>query len=383
MKVLLTGALGNVGFSTWEALLEEGHKVVAFDRDSPRARKLASGLDGRVRLVWGDITDPVSIRTALDGVDAVVHLAGILPPDVDRAPDLARRINVDGTRSLIEQMESSGTANRLVFASSQGVFGDVQDREPPLRVETPVSPTDEYGRQKVACEQAIRQSRLQWSILRLAAVTPIHLSGRLQDPGIMFESSPDARFEFLHPADAGTAFARAVACEEAIGKILHIAGGEKCRMTYYEFCSALMSAIGIGPLPTEAFKRAETPRFFGDWLDTEESQRLLHYQKRGLSEQTADMRKDFGALAPLIRLLRPVATWYVTRSSPYLKESRRVGSWRGIALRVRAMVGRHAVSLDVGGRRHDGDDGAGRRGQQSSVGDGPGDRPAPIKRGWK
>ena len=153
-----------------------------------------------------------------------MHLAAIVPPPVDRAPDLARRVNVDATRSLIAQMEASPTARRLVFASSQGVFGDVQDREPPLRVDTPVSPTDEYGRHKVACEQAIRQSRLQWSILRLAAVTPIHLLA--QDPSIIFEFSPDARFEFIHPADAGTAFARAVACEEAIGKILYIGGGE-------------------------------------------------------------------------------------------------------------------------------------------------------------
>ena len=279
-------------------------------------------------VVWGDITDPASIRAALEGVDAVVHLAGIMPPRVDRAPDLARRINVDGTRILIEQMESSGTANRLVFASSQGVFGDVQDREPPLRADTPVSPTDDYGRHKVACERAIQQSRLQWSILRLAAVMPIRMSGHAQDSGIMFEFSPDARFEFLHPADAGTAFARAVACEEAIGKILNIGGGEKCRMTYCAFCNDMMGAIGIGPIPAEAFVRTEVPRFFGDWLDTEESQRLLQYQKRGLSEQTADMRRDFGVIAPLIRLLRPLATWYFTRSSPYLKESRRVGSSR-------------------------------------------------------
>jgi len=78
MKVLLTGALGNVGLSTLEALLEEGHDVVAFDLESPKTRKLASRLDGRVRVVWGDITDPVSIRAALSGVDAVVHLAAIL-----------------------------------------------------------------------------------------------------------------------------------------------------------------------------------------------------------------------------------------------------------------------------------------------------------------
>jgi nucleoside-diphosphate-sugar epimerase len=321
MNVLVTGALGNVGAYTVDALLEEGHAVVAFDVESPRARRLASRLDARVHVAWGDITDPASIRAALEGVDAVVHLAGVIPPRVDRAPDLARRVNVDGTRTLIDQMECSGTANRLIFASSESVFGDVQDREPPLRVDTPVSPSDEYGRHKVACEQAIRQSRLHWSILRLAAVMPLRPPA--QDLGIMFEFSPDARFEFLHPADAGTAFARAVACEAAIGKILNIAGGEKCRTTYYEFCSDLMSAIGIGPVPTDAFVRTDVRRFFGDWLDTEESQRLLRYQKRGLSEQKEDMRRDFGAIVPLLRLLRPVATWYLTRRSPYLKENRR------------------------------------------------------------
>jgi nucleoside-diphosphate-sugar epimerase len=324
MKVLLTGALGNVGFSTLAALLAEGHDVVAFDLESPRARKLAGPFNGRVRFVWGNVTHPESLRTALADVDAVVHLAGIVPPYVDRARDLARRVNVDATRSLIAQMEASPRAKRLVFASSQGIFGDVQDREPPLRVDTPVSPTDEYGRHKVACEQAIHQSQLRWSILRLAAVTPIHLQA--QDPSIMFAFSPDARFEFLHPADAGTAFARAVACEETIGKILNIAGGEKCRMTYYAFINGLMSTIGIGPLPTEAFARTEVPRFFGDWVDTEESQRLLQYQKRGLGEQLEDMRRDFGVIVPLIRLLRPLATWYVTRSSPHLKENRRRAS---------------------------------------------------------
>ena len=324
MKVLLTGALGNIGLFTADALLEEGHEVVAFDLDSSKARKIASRLDGRVRVVLGDITDPASIRTALSGVDAVVHLAAILDPE--KAPELARRVNVDATRNLIAQMEASTTARRLLFASSQGIFGEVQDREPPLRVDTPVSPTDEYGRHKVACEEAIRGSRLAWSILRLAAVSPIRLTGYSHDPAIMFEFSPDARFEFIHPADAGTAFARAVACKAAIGKILNIAGGEKCRTTHAAFCNELMSAMGIGTIPAEAFVRTEVRRFFGDWMDTEESQRLLQYQTRGLSEQKADMRKDLGLLVPLIHLLRPVATWFVTRRSPYLKENRRRAS---------------------------------------------------------
>ena len=323
MKVLLTGALGNIGLPTLEALLVEGHDVVALDLESRRARKLASGFDDRVHFVWGDITRPESLQSALEDVDAVIHLAAIIPPYSERAPDMTRRVNLDATLSLIAQLEASPTAKRLVFASSQGVFGEVQDREPPLRLDTSVCPTDGYGRQKVACEHAIRQSGLGWSILRLAAVTPIHLQA--QDPSIMFEFSPDARFEFLHPADAGTAFARAVACEESIGETLYIAGGTSCRMTYYDFIAALMSAIGIGPIPVDAFVRAKPPRFFGDWVDTEQSQRLLQYQKRGLREQLEDMKKEFGILLPLIRLVRPLATWFVVRSSAHLRENRQAG----------------------------------------------------------
>jgi nucleoside-diphosphate-sugar epimerase len=320
MKVLLTGALGNVGEYTVDALLEEGHDVVAFDVKSPRARRVASQLDERVHLVWGDITEPASLGAALEGADAVVHLAAVVAPE--NAPDLARRVNVDATRSLIAQLEASPTARRLVFASSQGIFGDIQDREPPLRVETPISPTNEYGRHKLACEQAIQQSSLRWTILRLAVVPPTRLIGYPYDPRQMFEFSADARFEFIHPADAGTAFARAVACEKAIGKILYIGGGEKCQLTHHEFSNELMGAIGIGPIPTEAFVRTEVPRFFGDWVDTEESQRLLQYQRRGLSELKADMRKGLGVVGPLVRLLRPVVTWFLVRSSPYLKENR-------------------------------------------------------------
>jgi hypothetical protein len=84
-----------------------------------------------------------------------------------------------------------------------------------------------------------------------------------------------------------------------------------------------MGAVGIGPISHDAFLRAKPARFFGDWVDTEESQRLLRYQTRTLNEQLEDMKKDFGMLVPFIRLMRPLATWFVTRTSAHLKENRR------------------------------------------------------------
>jgi nucleoside-diphosphate-sugar epimerase len=242
---------------------------------------------------------------------------------VAKAPEIAKRINLDATLSLIEMMEASPTARRLVFASSAGVFGDIQDREPPLRVDTPPSPTDDYGRHKLACERAIQQSDLRWTILRLAVAVPTRLIGAPHDPASAFEGSPDARVEIVHPADAATAFARAVACEPAVGRILNIGGGKTCQLTNLELFNELMSAIGIGSIPAEAFRRCDPPRFYGDWVDSEESQRLLQYQRRGLGELKAEMAEGLGVVAPLIRLFRPFATWYLLRMSPYLQQNRR------------------------------------------------------------
>jgi UDP-glucose 4-epimerase len=94
-------------------------------------------------------------------------------------------------------------------------------------------------------------------------------------------------------------------------------------MTYGDFINNLMGAIGIGPIPVDAFLSATPPRFFGDWVDTEESQFLLQYQKRGLNEQLDDMRREFGILLPVIRLVRPIATRFVIHKSAYVKENRR------------------------------------------------------------
>jgi len=326
MKVLLTGALGNIGEYTINGLLDEGHEVVAFELLTSSAHRRARKYSDRVQIVWGNITDPSSLRGALNEVEAVIHLAGMVPPNVDKNIALSTEVNVGGTNLLIELMEGSTKARRLIYASSVGVFGDVQNREPPLRAVTPVSPTDEYGRQKVACENAIRNSNLRWTILRLGAAVPTRILGSHYDPRAGFEISADARVEFIHPADAGVAFARAVGCSEAVGKVLYVGGGKRCQMIALPFYNTLMDPIGIGPIPVEAFAKADHPRFTGDWLDTEESQRLLQYQSRGLDDLKEDLKNGLGALVPLIRLLRPIATWFYVRSSPYLKVNRQKAS---------------------------------------------------------
>ena len=83
MDVLLTGAFGNVGKSTIDELVRQGHTVHCFDLPTRRNHKTAGKLLGKygdqVRVVWGDLRRPQDVLAAVRDRDVVVHLAFILP----------------------------------------------------------------------------------------------------------------------------------------------------------------------------------------------------------------------------------------------------------------------------------------------------------------
>src|SRR2546423_101342 len=96
--ILLTGATGTVGNAIARALVRRGRGVRALVRTPERARGC---LPPEVELARGDVTDSASVRAALAGCDVVYHASG-LPEQWLADPDLFRRVNVDGTRNLVE-----------------------------------------------------------------------------------------------------------------------------------------------------------------------------------------------------------------------------------------------------------------------------------------
>ncbi|MBC7257050.1 MAG: NAD(P)H-binding protein, partial [Chloroflexi bacterium] len=72
MNVLVTGAFGNIGMSTVEALLERGHTVRCFDLPTPTNRAKALRFGNRVEVVWGDLRRPEDTLAAVQGMDVVV-----------------------------------------------------------------------------------------------------------------------------------------------------------------------------------------------------------------------------------------------------------------------------------------------------------------------
>jgi len=110
VKVLVTGASGFLGQATAAAVRDAGHEVRTFQRRP-------SGVAG-VQDVAGTMTDDAALARAVDGVEAVVHLAAKVSLAGDPA-DFAR-VNVDGTRSLLRAARAAGVA-RFVFVSSPSV----------------------------------------------------------------------------------------------------------------------------------------------------------------------------------------------------------------------------------------------------------------------
>src|SRR5579884_1289720 len=99
MKILLTGAFGNVGFYTLQELIRQGQEVRCFDVKTPKTEEKARQFAGKIEVVWGDLRRQEDVLAAMEGCEVVVHLGFIIPPGSDKDPKMAYDVNVGGTRN--------------------------------------------------------------------------------------------------------------------------------------------------------------------------------------------------------------------------------------------------------------------------------------------
>jgi nucleoside-diphosphate-sugar epimerase len=145
MKILVTGGAGFIGRHFRRSLLENGHEVRTFDISS---NPTAPGVEH----VVGDLLDPRSLARAVDRAHTIVHLAAKHRFFGVSAEEF-RRVNVDGTRNLLEVATRAGV-QRLVFYSSVAVYGD---QAVPTTEDTPCRPTTPYGETKLAAERLVKK----------------------------------------------------------------------------------------------------------------------------------------------------------------------------------------------------------------------------------
>src|ERR1700738_2979695 len=123
MRIVITGGCGFLGRRVALGLLErrDVDELVLFD-NAPSALPLPE--DKRIALLTGDIADRAAVRAAIaPGTDAVYHLAAVVSGEAEADTDLGYRVNLDGTRAVLDACRALGSRPRLVLPRSFAGYG--------------------------------------------------------------------------------------------------------------------------------------------------------------------------------------------------------------------------------------------------------------------
>lgn len=221
MTILITGATGLVGERLVPRLLDAGV-------DCRLLLRIGKTCPPGATAMTGDILDPSTLSQAVSGVSAIVHLAAVF-----RSPDndLIWRSNLEGTRNLIAAVRADAPEARFIMASTSNVYN--RNSPYPGRESDTVEPQQAYPASKIEAEKLLRESGLNWSILRFPFVYGDgdgHLEALPKHLGAA-GFHPAHRMSTIHHRDIATAMKLALA-GTFDGQIVNIA--DEAPKTIYE-----------------------------------------------------------------------------------------------------------------------------------------------------
>jgi nucleoside-diphosphate-sugar epimerase len=155
-KTLITGGSGYIGSLLADGLQNAGLQVRVLDSLLHGQEELAAEQErAGIEVIRADIRDADARRRALDGAEAVVHLAAIVgDPACARDPEVSDEVNVRATEALVADAAAAGV-ERLVFASTCSNYGRMTDPTVPITEDGELAPVSLYAEQKVAMERLI------------------------------------------------------------------------------------------------------------------------------------------------------------------------------------------------------------------------------------
>jgi dihydroflavonol-4-reductase len=324
MKVFLTGATGFVGHHVARALAAEGANLRLLVRKSSNLANL-EGIAGDTHV--GDLSEPETLKPALAGCDAVVHVAAdyrLWIPD----PQAMYKANVDGTRELLRMAREAGVP-RVVYTSSVATMhfrtdGIVINEDTPVELADMVG---HYKRSKFLAEQeAMAAAQAGQQVMILNPTTPIGPNDAKPTPtGRIFVDFLNRKFPAymdtgLNLVDvAEVARAHVAALTKGKPGRRHILGGEN--LTLKQILDKMSAITGI-PSPTVRipFAVAATYAFFEEWI----TGRIRGKEPRATLEEVRMGRKKMFAssaraqqelgfrIAPVYPAMRSAIEWFRT-----------------------------------------------------------------------
>ena len=230
MAVLVTGGTGLVGSRLLRHFANAGVECRALVRSG---KEVPAG----IMRIEGDLFDAKSLRQAIEGAAAVIHLAAVF-----RTTDESEiwRVNLEGTRALITAAREYAPQARFVMASTSLVYDE--DASRPGMEDDEVHPKLAYPASKVSAEKELQSSGLNWSILRLPFVYGDGDEHLAAIPKIvaMMKWHPARTFSLAHQRDVARAFELALT-GVMDGQIVNIV--DDAPSTLYEMAGVIGVAI--------------------------------------------------------------------------------------------------------------------------------------------
>lgn len=317
--VLLTGATGNWGRATLRAFRERPDvRVRAFALPSATDDAVLAEFEGmpNLEVVRGDLTRFADVRSAIQGVDVILHVGAVVSPFADERPDLARRVNIGAMQNLIRAVKERPDPGSVAIVGI-GSVAETGDRQVPVhwgRVGDPlrVSQFDEYGQTKIVAERLLVDSGLpRWAWLRQ---TGIFHPGMLEirDP-IMTHSPFAGVMEWATAEDSARLLVGAASVDvpdEFWGGIYNIGGGEQWRVTNWQLQNLIARALGV-PDIRRWYDRNwfALKNFHGQWYsDSDRLNELIPFRKDTVMDA---MARAIQTVPSSVRSAGKVPPWIV------------------------------------------------------------------------
>jgi nucleoside-diphosphate-sugar epimerase len=245
-KILITGGAGYIGSVLIPMLLNEGHEVTVYDNVSYDPQPLIPHFSNKnFHFIRGDILDKKNLKEVVKGKDIIIHLAALVGfPLCDKKPDLARRVNIEGTKLLIDTMSDE----QLLFYSSTGSnYGKIKNLK--CDEDSPLNPTSLYGITKTESEGLCmsRKNSISYRFATAFGTSPRlrldllvnDLTYLAQTQGYIVVYQPEFIRSFIHVQDMAKSFLLGVQkWKKMIGNSYNI-GSDKMSYSKQDVCEII------------------------------------------------------------------------------------------------------------------------------------------------
>ncbi len=183
MNILITGGAGFQGSHLAESLLKKGHQVTILNTFKDEKIKNIESFKNEVQVVFGSITDPVTVEKVVRGHDVVFHLAANVNVDQSlKDPKSFVDVNVVGTYNILDAVRANGS--RLIHASTCEVYGDGHDLAPGqlLNESAELKPNSPYAATKAGADRLVYSYYKSFGV-PATIVRPFNIFGERQKSG--------------------------------------------------------------------------------------------------------------------------------------------------------------------------------------------------------